>query len=174
MTKLEQLYTVADNHNIKIYFFNLKEIGCLGLNIEKEEVGHMIFLDRSLLNNQKLHTEILAHELGHFFTTIGNYVNKSSSYNNMLIKNKCENKANRWAYDYLIPEKELIKILKRKITKLEDIAEYFDVRVEFLIKRLEYLALSKQMIDLDNGKYLILTNLPNLYIYEDLGGQHEY
>lgn len=170
MTRLEKLYNLADKNNIKVYFFNLKEIGCLGLNIEKEEVGHLIFLDNKLKHNNKLHIEVLSHELGHHFTTQGNYISKPLSYLDKLQELKCESKANRWAYDYLVPKKDLIEAINKNIDNINDLADYFDVRTEFMIKRIEYLSLRTQMLCLDNGKYLILTNLPNLYIYEDVGG----
>ncbi|WP_018592573.1 ImmA/IrrE family metallo-endopeptidase [Terrisporobacter glycolicus] len=168
MNKLEQLYNLAFDLTINIFFFDLKAIGCLGLNVEKNELGHVIFLDNSLKNNNKIHAEVLAHEIGHFYTTIGNNLNNSSTYRDELYKNKVENKADRWAYNYLIPEKDLVVAIKKGITDMQELAEYFDVRLEFLMKRLEYLALLKQMIKLENNKYLVLTNLPNLHTYEDL------
>lgn len=172
MNKLEELYDLANINNIDIHFFDLKHLNLLGVNIEKEELPHMIFLDHSLKQNNKLHLEILAHELGHYFSTIGNNIDNSYNYRCKLNQNKIENKANRWAYEYLICEKELIKAINKNITTLTDLADYFEVSIEFFIKRLKYLALKKQMLKLDKNRYLILTNLPSLYIYEDIGGHH--
>ncbi len=47
MTKLDMLYNLANKHNIQIHFFDLTATGCLGLNIEKENMPSMIFLYNS-------------------------------------------------------------------------------------------------------------------------------
>ena len=83
MTKLEHLYELARHEHIGIHFFDLKEIGLLGLNVIKENMPHMIFLDYSVKEHKRLHTNVLAHELGHYFTTVGNTLN-NKSYKNRL------------------------------------------------------------------------------------------
>ena len=45
-------------------------------------------------------------------------------------------------------------------------AEYLNISLNILKKRLEYLSLQKQSIKVSDNKYLILTNLPNIYFYE--------
>ncbi|MGL4913911.1 MAG: ImmA/IrrE family metallo-endopeptidase [Romboutsia sp.] len=174
MSKLEKLYKLAEEFKIIIHFFDLKHIEVLGLNVEKENMPHMIFLDHSIKKDNKLHLEILAHELGHYFTTVGDFISNTKTYRHRLEATKCENKADRWAYDYLLPEQELIIAIKKNINTIDDLSSHFEVRTEFFIKRFEYLALRKQMLHLDKNKYLILTNLPNIYIYEDIGGHYEY
>ncbi|MPM38456.1 hypothetical protein SDC9_85085 [bioreactor metagenome] len=167
MKKLEKLYKLANDLNISIHFFDLKHIGVLGLNVEKDNMPHMIFLDHSIKQDNRLHLEVLAHEIGHYFTTVGNFID-AKSYYSKLQNGKCENKADRWAYDYLIPEKELISILSKKNFNAYELSDSLEVGVEFLIKRLEYLALQKQTLYLGNDRYLALNNLPNLIIYEPI------
>lgn len=167
MTKLEKLYDLAHKNNVDIHFFDLTEVGVLGLNIEKEGLPHMIFLDLKLKSNNALHLEILAHELGHYFTTISNTL-ESKNYRERLYNNKFENKADKWACEFLITEEEIINTLNKNITNIYDIAEYLDVPLSILRKRLEYLSLQKQSIKVSDNKYLILTNLPNIYFYESL------
>jgi hypothetical protein len=55
---------------------------------------------------------------------------------------------------------------------MDDLAYYLGVSVKILTKRLGYLALKKQMLDLGENKYLVLTNLPSLYVYESIGLKH--
>lgn len=168
MKKLGKLYKLAYEYKIDIHFFDLKEIGTLGINIEKEGLPHMVLLDNSLKKDDRVHLEVLAHELGHYFTTVGNFINNTIIYSDSLEINKAENKADRWACEYLITEEEIIEILNKKIVGVDDLADKLDVSVKLLSKRLGYLALKKQMINLINGKFLILTNLPNFYIYEPI------
>lgn len=165
MTKLEKLYDLAHKNNIAIHFFDLTEVGVLGLNIKKEGLHHMIFLDLKLKSNNDLHLEVLAHELGHYFTTVGNTLN-NKNYRDRLYNNKFENKADKWACEFLITEEEIINTLNKNITNIYDIAEYLGVPLNILKKRLEYLSLQKQSIKVSDNKYLILTNLPNIYFYE--------
>ncbi|SCI11005.1 Domain of uncharacterised function (DUF955) [uncultured Clostridium sp.] len=127
---------------------------------------HMIFLDHSIKNDKDLHLYTLAHELGHYFTSIGDSIN-STNYIQKILNNKCENKADKWALEFLIKENELIDALNNDICSLHELAEYLDVSIEMILKRLEYLSLQKQTLKITNNKYLVLTNLPNIYIYED-------
>lgn len=90
MTKLEHLYELALNEHIDIHFFDLKEIGLLGLNVSKENMPHMIFLDHSVKKDTTLHLNILAHELGHYFTSFGNSI-AETNYIEKVLNNKCEN-----------------------------------------------------------------------------------
>lgn len=166
MTKLEKLYDLADKNNISIHFFDLTEVGVLGLNIEKEGLPHIIFLDLKLKSNNTLHLEILAHELGHYFTTVGNTLN-NKNYREGLYNNKFENKADKWACEFLVTEEEIINALNKNITNIHELAEYLDVPLNILKKRLEYLSFQKQSIVVSDNKYLILTNLPNIYFYQE-------
>ena len=166
MTKLEHLYELARLEHIEIHFFDLKEIGLLGLNVIKENMPHMIFLDISIKKDIKLHTNVLAHELGHYFTSFGNSINETN-YAKKILNNKVENKADKWACEFLVREYELIDALNKNINCIHDLAEYLDVDVEILLKRLEYLSLQKSTLRISDTKQLILTNLPNIYLYED-------
>ena len=166
MTKLEHLYELARHEHIGIHFFDLKEIGLLGLNVIKENMPHMIFLDNSVKEYKRLHTNVLAHELGHYFTSFGNSITETN-YIEKVLNNKCENKADKWACEFLIREDELINALNKNINCIHDIAEYLDVDVEILLKRLEYLSLQKPTLRISATKQLVLTNLPNIYLYED-------
>lgn len=165
MTKLEKLYDLAHKNNVAIHFFDLTEVGVLGLNVEKEGLSPLIFLDLKLKSNKDLHLEVLAHELGHYFTTVGNTLNYKN-YRDRLYNNKFENKADKWACEFLITEEEITNALNKNITNIYDIAEYLDIPLNILKKRLEYLSLQKQSIKVSDNKYLILTSLPNIYFYE--------
>ena len=168
MTNLEKMYDLAHKNNIVIHFFNLKEIGLLGLNVEKEELPHMIFLDLKLKGNNDLHLEVLGHELGHYFTTVGNALN-IKSYRDILYNNKFENKATDWSTNYIITNKELTKALEYGCNSFYEIAEFLNVN-EFIVRdKFEYLARKSSTGYVQLGSYkVILTNLPNIYLYKDL------
>ncbi|MGX4600426.1 ImmA/IrrE family metallo-endopeptidase [Faecalimicrobium sp. JNUCC 81] len=168
MNKLEKLFELARNEKINIHWMGLKEIGCLGLTIEKEGLPNMIFLDSSLKKNNYKLIEVLAEELGHHFTSCGNSINSIKTYKDKLDIARCENKATRWASFTLVSEEDIINLVNSNVTCFYDMAEILGVDVKTIMKRLEYLSKKKNMLDLRNGKYLVLTNLPNIYIYEPL------
>ncbi len=156
MTKLDMLYNLANKHNIQIHFFDLTATGCLGLNIEKENMPSMIFL------------EVLAEELGHYFTTVGTSVGNIKTYSDKLELNKVENKADKWATNFLVTDEEIINLVNKNITDINEMAEILSVPYEIILKKLKNLSITKQYLDLGNGKYLILSNFPNLMIYQDI------
>lgn len=168
MTKLEKLFELARNENIDIHWMELQEIGCLGLTIEKEGLPNMIFLDLSLKKNKHKLIKVLAEELGHHFTSYGNSINNIKMYKDKLDVARCENKATKWASFTLVTEEDIINLVNNNVTYVHDMAEILGIDVKTIMKIFEYLSKKKNMLDLGNGKYLVLTNLPNIYIYESL------
>ena len=123
MTKLDMLYNLANKHNIQIHFFDLTITGCLGLNIEKENMPSMIFLDNSLKKDKNKHIEVLAEELGHFFTSVGISVGNIKTYSDKLELNRVENKADKWATDFLITDEEIINLINKNTTDINEMDE---------------------------------------------------
>ncbi|MDU2198839.1 MAG: hypothetical protein E7E21_10570, partial [Peptostreptococcaceae bacterium] len=56
----------------------------------------------------------------------------------------------------------------KNINCIHDLAEYLDVDVKTLLQRLEYLSLQKPTLRISDTRQLVLTNLPNIYFYEDI------
>lgn len=167
MSNLERLFNLAEKENIDIHYFNLKEIGCLGLSVEKQDLN-IILLDHTLKKNKYKLLEVLSEELGHYFTSYGNSISNVNTYGDKLKVSRCENKATKWATHFLVTEDEIIKLINGNITSIYEIAEILGVNTKIVLKKLEYISKTKSMLDLRNGKYLVLTNLPNIYIYEPL------
>lgn len=168
MSKLNQLLELAKKEKIDIHYLDIKEIGVLGLYVKNEGLPHMIFLDTSIKNDKYKLIEVLAEELGHYFTSIGNSVNNIHTYRDKLNVGKCENKATKWATNFLVSEDDIIQVVNSNITCIYEMADIIGVSIEILMNKFEYLSKSKQSLDLKNGKYLILTNLPNLIIYNSI------
>ena len=75
---------------------------------------------------------VLAEELGHYYTTVGNILDQSETENR-----KQELKARMWAYDKQIGLSGIIDAYENKCETLHDMAEYLDVTEEFLVETLE-------------------------------------
>lgn len=160
MNKLNKLFNLMESENIEFFFANLSLMNKLGIYMDIQN-QKAIIIDYSIKYNKIKLTEILAEELGHHFTSYGDYSNLNT-YNKKLERNKSENKALRWACEYLVSEHELTSLIAQNLD-IFDIADSCEVSKEFILKRLEFLKLDNKKLQI-NGKTLILDNLPNFYL----------
>lgn len=72
-------------------------------------------------------TCILAEELGHYHTSIGDILDQSNLQNY-----KQEKRARNWAYERLIPLEKFVQAHKADIKNRFELAEYLEVTEEFL------------------------------------------
>lgn len=77
--------------------------------------------------------ECLAHELGH--CEYGGFYNRYSPYD---IRAKAERRADKWAFSKLVPYGQIMAAVGHGITEVWELAEYFDVSVEFMGRALAY------------------------------------
>ena len=78
-------------------------------------------------------TCILAEELGHYYTSVGNILDQAP-----LPHKKQEVLARRWAYRRLIPLGKLVDAYMSGFRTCHELAEYFNVTEPFLISVLQY------------------------------------
>lgn len=102
---LYKLYDISDKENISVINFKMKNKAIIA-EIDKR---YCIGLNYSDIANSREEKEILAEELGHYYT--GSLYSASMPFETI---SRCENRANKWAYSVLIPyEKLKSTILKR-------------------------------------------------------------
>lgn len=139
----EELLLEADSNNLVT-----KE---KDLPISKGRIkGHRIAIDRKLTTTEK--ACVLAEELGHHYTTVGNILNQSSVENR-----KQELKARIISYDKMIGLSGIIKAYNAGCRNRYEISEYLDVTEEFFIDALSHYE-SKYGLCITYGKYLIYFN----------------
>lgn len=98
---------------------------------------------------------VLAEELGHHYTTVGNILDQSSVSNK-----KQELRARMWAYNKLIGLMGIIKSYEHGCQSYHEMAEYLDVTEEFL----------RDALKRYHQKYGVCTTVDNYIIYfEPLG-----
>lgn len=105
------------------------------------------------LNNMLSDTEktcVLAEELGHYHTTVGDIIDMNEASNR-----KQELRARVWGYNKLIGLAGIISCYKAGCRNLYEMAEHLDVTEEFL----------KEAIDCYKGKYGEYARLDNYVIY---------
>lgn len=74
----------------------------------------------------------LAHELGHCET--GSFYNV---YSSLDIREKQEQRADRWAVSHLVPVEEFMSALSEGVVEVWELAEFFDVTEDFIRKAAE-------------------------------------
>ena len=111
-----------------------------------------IAIEQGLSSNEK--SCILAEELGHHYTTVGNILDQSSVSNR-----KQELRARMWAYNKLIGLLGIVKSYEHGGRSLYDMAEYLEVTEEFL----------KDALERYRQKYGMYTVVDNYIIYFEPG-----
>ena len=93
---------------------------------------------------------ILAEELGHYYTTVGNIIDLSDAQNR-----KQERQARIWAYNKQIGLRGLIKAYEQGCKNRYEIAEFLEVTEEFL----------EDAIKCYREKYGVYTAIDNYIVY---------
>lgn len=92
--------------------------------------GKRIAIQKGLSQVEK--TCVLAEELGHFETTVGNILDHNNTNNR-----KQEKTARKWAIDKMISIEDIFRAAEQPCSTLFEIAEYLEVTEEFLLDALE-------------------------------------
>lgn len=107
--------------------------------IEASFKGHAkgYYCDSFIVINNKIETDaekkcVLAEELGHYYTTSGNILDKS------ITSIKQEHIARRWASEKLIDMISFIDAFELGISGRQELAEFLDVTEEFLEESIMY------------------------------------
>lgn len=119
------LYDLAEEHGIPVYWFDLYTAE--SLSVIQEDGNCAIALDPWRMPTLADEKVKLAHELGHCET--GSFYNRWATCD---VRQKHERRANRWAYEKLVPKDELWEAMRRGCREPWELAEYFDVTEEFL------------------------------------------
>ncbi|MCI5802422.1 MAG: ImmA/IrrE family metallo-endopeptidase [Oscillospiraceae bacterium] len=127
---LLDLYRFAEEKDISVDDFPMHNRS-LAVDFGGGEYG--IALNESLLATSPEKKVALAHELGHCET--------ASFYtlsNPLDLRRRHECRADRWAMRRLIPREDLENAIQSGVREVWDLAEYFGVTDEFMIKTIDY------------------------------------
>lgn len=129
--KLDQLYEIAEDNIIDVEVIITRKAE--SMSIIDSEGDCFIGIDPTKLKSTADETVKLAHELGHCIT--GSFYYENSTLD---LRSKCERIAEAWSIKKLIPKDELIEAFKCGIIEKWDLAEYFNVTEDFIVKALVY------------------------------------
>ena len=144
MNKLEKLEQEAFEDKIKVHDYYLGEESLKGIYID----GNVAI--NTSVNNSTEKTCVLAEELGHHHTSVGNILDMNDIRNR-----KQERQARLWGYNKLIGLTGIITAFRAGCQNRHEIAELLDVTEEYL----------QECIDCYRDKYGVYTELDNYVIY---------
>lgn len=127
MMRLLQLYQTAEENGVEVDCFCLDSREAL--SVMDHDCSCFIAIDPFQLTSRQDETLKLAHELGHCLT--GSFYNRWASCD---IRQKHENRADRWAIERLVPKEQYDAALRNGCTELWNLAEHFDVTEDFMRK----------------------------------------
>lgn len=128
MTGYEELLTDADKEHIIV----TDQFDLSGTRLKGLYCDGTIALNRDMyIESEK--TCVLAEELGHHYTTVGDIMDQTDTTNR-----KQERHARIWAYHKLLSLNDLIDSYKHGCQNQFEIAEHLNVTEEFLIDCLTY------------------------------------
>lgn len=143
MNKLEHLEQEAFDSNVKIHDYYLGEDNLKGFYINGN-----IAINTSVGTTAEKSC-VLAEELGHHYTSVGNILDMTSFANR-----KQERQARLWAYNKQIGLQGLIRAYEAGCQNRYEVAEYLEVTNEFLA----------ECIECYRQKYGVGTTVDNYYI----------
>lgn len=121
-----ELFQTAEALGVEVFTGNIPETVSMS-------VPGAICMDVSLAYGGAVERVHFTHELGH--NARGAFYTRSDP---LCIRHRCENKADKWAIKKLVPEDELKKAVTRGYTEPWQLAEYFDVTNDFMVKAMWY------------------------------------
>lgn len=132
MKRLKELFQIIEKRNIIYEETNFKFEDSIGIYLNVPGIPPTIGISKSIINNRSKYISILAEEVGHHFTSVGNLTITSKNYSEKLMKNKQEHRAKSWAANFLITYEEFEQALCNCISTPSDICDSFDVTHEML------------------------------------------
>lgn len=144
MLDYDNLLDIAAKENISVFEnFDMSNTRIKGLYCDKA-----VALCNGMTSTEK--KCVLAEELGHYHTAVGDIIDQSSVSNR-----KQEMKGRVWAYNKLIGLAGLVELHKNSIQTADEAAEYFNITEDFFCEALQYY----------KSKYGKCTTLDNYVIY---------
>ncbi len=131
MIDLISLYDYAESRDVDVYWFTMGLAE--SLSVRNADGSCAIAIDPWHLGTVAEEKSKLGHELGHCES--GSFYNEFAALD---VRQKHENRANRWAYKKLVPEDELKEAVRKGYQEPWELAEYFDVTEPFLRGALDY------------------------------------
>lgn len=158
------LFNLIEKENIIVEYVDFSPT-IQGLYYKADGCQPIIGINENIVSNKRLFTCVLAEELGHHFTSVGDSTAEYYSLAHRINLNKTEALALRWATQFLLPLDEIIDAIKQGLTNMAELSDFLDVTDGFLIERFKFIAKKQAYIKIEENLFVVLTSLPNLYLF---------
>lgn len=143
MDTLEKLYQYCADRGIVIENHSIHS-SLSGLFLKIDDCPPVIILNPELESDRDKLIEVLAEEIGHYETTSGNFTRKLSRYSDKIELTKVEEKAVRWACDFLVSDEDVLDYLSQSIEPYE-ICQMLDIPSFILDKKIYFMKLKNKL-----------------------------
>ena len=127
MHSVPDLYDYAEQQNIAVIRYPMKENGSMSLMLE--DGSCFIGIDDSILDGGVQERVHMTHEIGHCVT--GSFYNIHAAVD---CRQRHENRADKWAVRHLISVEDLDEAIAQGCTEIWELAERFGVTEQFMRK----------------------------------------
>ena len=124
------LYNVLENENI--HYFNHKLYNSNGMISHYQDVTAIIVDENKTPTTVSTNT-VLIQELGHYYS--GAYYKTNSPFE---LVEKMEYKADRKSWETFFPYQKIKELMKKGLTTVTQLAEYFDVEPPYMARCVNY------------------------------------
>ena len=139
------LFQLAEYEGIAIEWRDMHHVQGI-YTYTPEAKAPVIALSTTLHTKERTLRCVLAHELGHHFTTAGNHI-ITASKTTSVYATKNELRATKWAVNLLIPTDIFLECIKNNMNAYE-LCNYFYVLPEFIYVKSELVKNNKNLADI--------------------------
>lgn len=132
----DALIEIANRHGIGIEYWNFKP-PLEAVYLVHPAMPPYIGISTSIRSNRAHLRCVLAEELGHHFTSVGNVIpSELYLYRDRLRTSQVEYRAMKWAAQHLLPRAKIKYAFQIGLHHPWEIAEYFDVTTDMVLFRM--------------------------------------
>jgi Zn-dependent peptidase ImmA (M78 family) len=135
---MDSLLTLAEQENIIVEQFPFS-YPLMGIYLHESDKVPIIGLS-TFISSNAVRRCIMAEELGHHFTSAGISIPGKYEFYSFIERteiSKTEYKALKWAANYLMPEHDLLNVIRSGLYEKWELADHFNVTEEFVAFRLK-------------------------------------
>ena len=132
MKNLNDIYNLIEEENIILEEVNFKQSNIEGIYFKVPGLSPTISIHKNIVTDTRKYISVLAEELGHHFTSIGNLSAECVTYNQKINKSKQEKRARMWAANYLISDEEINRAILQNIGNIYALSIHFNVTEEII------------------------------------------
>ena len=132
MKNITDIYNLIEEENIILEEVNFKQSNIEGIYFKVPGLSPTIGIHKNIVTDTRKYISVLAEELGHHFTSIGDLSAECITYTQKINKSKQEKRARIWAANYLISDEEINRAIIQNIGNIYALSIHFNVTEEII------------------------------------------